>query len=495
MTAEETLAGLYESHFGTAPHTITKLAGAGSSRTYFRITGKVDDANQHSVIGTAGNNFAENRAFVNLAKHFKGKGLNVPEVICTSADGMFYLQTDLGDISLFDALASSRAAGTFDADATAKLGATMKLMARIQYEGGADAPWEVCFPQQAMDSRTIRWDCNYFKYCFLKQTGIDIPEPQLEDEFDRLHATLIDRATEAQFFMARDFQSRNVMWHNGQPWLIDFQGGRRGPAEYDVASFLWQAKAAYPCDVRSNLIECYVSAAKNVNPAFNEDKFRRSLPYFVLFRMLQTLGAYGFRGLTERKPHFLSSIPTAINNLLAHLSDTGLASDFPNIASSVNNALESPVVKEIRALYSLPKFNGLTITVTSFSYKRGIPLDFSGNGGGFVFDCRAIHNPGRYERYKRLTGRDEPVKRFLEEDGEIFGFLDNAYALADASIDRYLKRGFSSLCINFGCTGGQHRSVYSAEAMAHHIAATFQSARIVLYHREQDITTIIDPSE
>ena len=214
----------------------------------------------------------------------------------------------------------------------------------------------------------------------------------------------------------------------------------------------------------------------------------------VLFRMLQTLGAYGLRGITEHKPHFLASIPAALHNIRCHLQSTGLCTEFPYLTQVVTDASATNIARDMAMLTQVPPFTGLTVTVCSFSYKKGVPPDISGNGGGFVFDCRAIHNPGRYEPYKNLTGRDAAVKTFLEEDGEIFSFLHNAWELTDASVNRYLNRGFNSLCINFGCTGGQHRSVYSAEATAHHMAQTFPHARIVLWHREQNLLEIIEPS-
>lgn len=494
MTAEEILAGLFEQTFGLAPEAVMPLAGAGSSRRYYRLTGRDSKGEGQSAIGTAGTDVAENRAFIALSRHFSYKGLRVPHILATSADGMHYLQTDLGDTSLFDAMSADRGRGEFGRRSEAMLEVGMKLLAQVQFRGGDGAPWELCFPQASMDSRMVRWDLSYFKYSFLKPVCAEIPEPALEDEFDRLHDSLMARAEGATTFMIRDFQSRNVMWHDSEPWLIDFQGGRRGPVEYDVASFLWQARARYTPQLRSRLVESYINVAAAESAAFDAEAFHKSLPRFVLFRMLQTLGAYGFRGLQQHRVQFIAPIPAALANLSEHLAATGLDREFPVIASLTAEAMKSATVREIAQVCSVKPFDGLTVTVTSFSYKKGIPADISGNGGGFVFDCRAIHNPGRYEPYKQLSGRDEAVKRFLEDDGEVFAFLDSVFSLTEASVARYLRRGFKSLCVNFGCTGGQHRSVYSAEATARHIAAQFPQARVVLIHREQNISEVIEPA-
>lgn len=324
------------------------------------------------------------------------------------------------------------------------------------------------------------WDLNYFKYCFLKPSGITFDESALEDDFRRLSADLTDG--DAVAFMYRDFQSRNVMVHDGQPWFIDFQGGRRGPYLYDVASFLWQARAGFSDELRSELVGEYVDSLSRYITV-DETQLRQRLELFVLFRTLQVLGAYGFRGYFERKRHFIDSIPPAIANLRP------LIAKFGDRYDSLCDAL--------RRLTELPAYNqsdkpGLTVRVYSFSYKKGIPEDPSGNGGGFVFDCRAIHNPGRYDRYKQLSGLDRPVIEFLEHDGEILAFLDHCYALVDASVQRYLSRGFTDLSVSFGCTGGQHRSVYSAQHMAEHLSEKF-GVRVELEHREQRIKRTFEP--
>ena len=470
---------LYRKCTGHAPETIEPLAGAGSNRKYFRLKGCP------TLIGVYGTSADENRAFLYMSKHFAGKGLPVPCVRIASTDGMAYLQDDLGDVSLFQAIAQGRQTGAFKAEETTLLKRAIRLLPRFQYEGAEGMDFSACYPQAEFDRRSILWDLNYFKYCFLKATGIDFQEGLLEDDFGHMATTLL--AAPHDTFMYRDFQSRNVMVCNGHPFFIDFQGGRKGPALYDVASFLWQAKARFPQELREELMQTYLDAARPYGNTDDGKQFRDCLRHFVLFRTLQVLGAYGFRGYFERKPHFLQSIPYAIGNLRQLLAQD--FQEYPYLASL------------LRQLAVLPQFGGnpattpekaqLTVEVISFSYKKGIPRDASGNGGGYVFDCRAIHNPGRYEAYKQLTGRDEPVIRFLEGNGEVFPFLEHAEALADAHVQRFLERGFTHLSICFGCTGGQHRSVYSAEHAARHIHEKF-GVRLRLIHRELNAEQIFE---
>ena len=288
---------------------------------------------------------------------------------------------------------------------------------------------------------------------------------------------------EPQVFMYRDFQSRNIMIREEKPYFIDFQGGRKGPFYYDVASFLWQAKANYPDSLRQELLDEYLDALRPYH-AIDKEQFLTTLRHFVLFRTLQVLGAYGFRGYFEKKAHFIQSVPYAIENL-RQLLETDFP-EYPYLCLMLRKLTELPQFASIR------NRRKLTVRVMSFSYKKGIPEDPSGNGGGYVFDCRAVHNPGKYEQYKQLTGRDKPVIDFLEQDGEILQFLEHVDALADAHVQRFLERGFTNLSICFGCTGGQHRSVYSAEHVAHHLNEKF-GVRIRLIHREQHIDQILEP--
>lgn len=471
----ELLAQLYQSYTGEAPTSIEPLPGAGSNRKYFRLKGK------ESLIGVYGTSTEENRAFIYMARHFSQKGLPVPRILAEAADQSAYLQDDLGDISLFQLIKQGRESGNFSDEETNILKRTIRLLPQIQFEGSKDMDFSYCYPLATFNRRSVLWDLNYFKYCFLKATGLEFQENLLEDDFERMADTLLQ--IEPQVFMYRDFQSRNVMIREGKPYFIDFQGGRKGPFYYDVASFLWQAKANYPDSLRQELLDEYLDALRPYH-AIDKEQFLTTLRHFVLFRTLQVLGAYGFRGYFEKKAHFIQSVPYAIENL-RQLLETDFP-EYPYLCLMLRKLTELPQFASIR------NRRKLTVRVMSFSYKKGIPEDPSGNGGGYVFDCRAVHNPGKYEQYKQLTGRDKPVIDFLEQDGEILQFLEHVDALADAHVQRFLERGFTNLSICFGCTGGQHRSVYSAEHVAHHLNEKF-GVRIRLIHREQHIEQILEP--
>ena len=471
----ELLAQLYQSYTGEAPTSIEPLPGAGSNRKYFRLKGK------ESLIGVYGTSTEENRAFIYMARHFSQKGLPVPRILAESPDQSVYLQDDLGDTSLFQLIKQGRESGNFSDEETNILKQTIRLLPQIQFEGSKDMDFSYCYPLATFNRRSVLWDLNYFKYCFLKATGLEFQENLLEDDFERMADTLLQ--IEPQVFMYRDFQSRNVMIREEKPYFIDFQGGRKGPFYYDVASFLWQAKANYPDSLRQELLDEYLDALRPYH-AIDKEQFLTTLRHFVLFRTLQVLGAYGFRGYFEKKAHFIQSVPYAIENL-RQLLETDFP-EYPYLCLMLRKLTELPQFASIR------NRRKLTVRVMSFSYKKGIPEDPSGNGGGYVFDCRAVHNPGKYEQYKQLTGRDKPVIDFLEQDGEILQFLEHVDALADAHVQRFLERGFTNLSICFGCTGGQHRSVYSAEHVAHHLNEKF-GVRIRLIHREQHIEQILEP--
>lgn len=469
MTKESQLVDLYKDLVGYIPQQIDELPSSGSNRRYFRLTGP------KNVIGVIGTCLEENEAFLYLDRHFLSKDLNVPKVLAISPDRMAYLQQDLGDVSLFDAIEKGRLTSSFSLTEKELLVKTIRHLPDIQFAGAVGLDFSKCYPSVPFDSRSILWDLNYFKYCFLKATGIDFSENLLEDDFVAFTDILMRSKTST--FMYRDFQSRNIMIKDGEPWFIDFQGGRKGPFFYDVASFLWQAKANYPQSLRDELIEEYIDALRKYKPV-DEEYFREQLRQFVLFRTLQVLGAYGFRGYFEKKPHFLQSVPYAIANLRDLLKKPFV--EYPyldNLLRRLCNMKQFSDVLQKRTL---------TVKVMSFAYKKGIPNDASGNGGGFVFDCRAVNNPGKYDRFKPFTGLDQQVIKFLEDDGEITRFLDHCFALVDASVARYIERGFSNLMICFGCTGGQHRSVYSAQKMAEHIHKKF-NVKVELVQREQDL--------
>ncbi len=468
------LKELYKNCIGEEPGSVVKLTGDGSNRAYYRMMSA-----HASLIGAVGTSVEENRAFIALAKVFRECGLKAPEVLAVSVDEHCYLQEDFGDETLFMCLKEARESGTFSTDDVNMLCTVMNLLPDIQYKVAQRFDFSLCYPVAEFDRRSLFWDLNYFKYCFLKGVGIDFDEVALENEFEHLATLLLDE--ECDTFMYRDFQSRNIMWHDNTPGFIDFQGGRKGPVYYDVASFVGQARAKYPDTVVEQMIDAYILSLQRYRKV-NKDVFMRKLNAFSLFRLLQNLGTYGFRGLFERKKAFVESIPAALGRLSVLLEN--MTTDFPLLNS---------LVKEIA---QLPRFAScddkeLTVDVMSFSYKRGIPEDYSGNGGGFVFDCRAIHNPGRYEPYKKLTGMDAPVIEFLETQSEISSFVHNACLLVDEMVATYLKRGFSHIQVCCGCTGGQHRSVYSAEHIAQHISQKF-GVRVVVTHKMLNKQYIIE---
>ena len=465
----ENLQKLYEQYTGVQADHIEEMPASGSNRRYYRLTGI------KSLIGVYGTNQEENEAFLYMAEHFNKKNLPVPQVVCVSEDKFYYLQEDLGDTLLFHAIEKGRTTSSFSEEEKVLLKKTIRQLPRIQFAGADGFDFNRCYPQAEFNQRSILWDLNYFKYCFLKATGLEFQEDKLEDDFMKMSDVLLRSSSST--FMYRDFQSRNVMIKDGEPMFIDFQGGRKGPFFYDVASFLWQAKARYPESLRNELLDEYMDALQQYT-TIDRHTFLSQLRHFVLFRTLQVLGAYGFRGYFEKKLHFIQSVPYAIENLRQLLNED--YPEYPYLCSVLRELTEMKQFKD-----DLKK-RQLTVKVMSFAYKKGIPNDPTGNGGGYVFDCRAVNNPGKYERYKPFTGLDQPIIKFLEDDGEIFPFLESAYALVDASVKRYIERGFSNLSVCFGCTGGQHRSVYSAQHMAEHLNKKF-GVRVELVHREQNI--------
>ena len=407
-----------------------------------------------------------------MAAQFKSKGIPVPEVYSVSDDGMAYIQEDIGDDTLFKKLR--------DEDAQQLLCKAVRILPDIQFKGAEGFDFALCHATRKFDRRLVLFDLNYFKYCFLKPSGLEFDEVRLQDDFERLADDLISVPSDT--FMYRDFNARNVMVKNGQPYFIDFQGGMQGPIYYDVASFVWHARAGYSQEQKEMMLSEYLDALSAYVPV-DREPFLETLRLFVLFRTMQILGAYGFRGLVEQKAAFVVSIPDAISSLASQL-ETPLK-EYPYLDAV------------LRQLVALQKFQAqvsdgkLEVKVTSFSFKKGIPQDLSGNGGGYVFDCRSIHNPGRYAPYKNITGRDKPVIDFLEEDGEIIGFLDHVYGVVDPHVETFASRGFTSLMVSFGCTGGQHRSVYCAEHLAHHLAEKYPDVRVRLVHREQNIEEVL----
>jgi len=466
------LEKLFEQYTKQKPESIYELPSSGSNRRYFRIPGS-----GITLIGAKGTSIEENIAFMEIAKHFKLKGLPVPQVLCASSNNEFYLQEDLGDITLFNSIEQGRETSNFSPDEISLLKKTIATLPKLQFEGGKGLDYSICFPQPEFDERNVWFDCNYFKYCFLKTTGIEFSEIKLHDDLTKMAADLLEGGNE-EVFMYRDFQARNVMLVDGNPYFIDFQGGRKGPLYYDLASFVWQAKANYPTELKETLIETYREALKPYKDIPKEE-FYKKLRLFVLFRTMQVLGAYGFRGYFEKKPHFLQSVPFAIDNLRKLITEEPFT-EYPYIQEILTELTNMRQFSDLRAERKLE------VRIFSFSYKKGIPVDTSGNGGGYVFDCRAINNPGKYDHFKHFTGLDKEVIEFLEEDGEVTKFLSHVYEMADAHVTRYMERKFTNLMFSFGCTGGQHRSVYCAQHLAEYLAKKYNIS-VILYHREQDI--------
>ena len=497
----EQLLELYRQWNGAPPAATDRLPGAGSNRAYYRLTA----ADGTTVIGCVGTSRDENHAFIHLARHFAERALPVPQVLAATADEMCYLQTDLGGTSLFDAVRGGReAGGRYNLREQELLRQTIRELPRFQMVGARGLDFTHCYPQPQFDTDSVLFDLNYFKYCFLKATGVDFHELKLEADF-RLMAKDLTAEPQEAAFLYRDFQARNVMLVGDRPCFIDFQGGRRGPYYYDLASFLWQASARYPHKLRRQLVYDYYHALSQYTEVPSTHHFAARLSLFVLFRLLQVLGAYGFRGYFERKRHFLDSIPPAVHNLRELLQSSQRLFIYPHLIDVMHRLCDLPQFQPAftHTPAAVPTADGpatpscydgqgpLTVRVYSFSYRKGLPEDESGNGGGYVFDCRSTHNPGRYEPYKRLTGLDEPVIRFLEDDGEILTFLESVRRLADAHVSRYIERGFTSLMFAFGCTGGQHRSVYCAQHLAEHLHRQF-GIEVRVCHREQGISQTLE---
>ncbi|MFZ4546582.1 MAG: RapZ C-terminal domain-containing protein [Bacteroidales bacterium] len=451
---------------------IAPLPQAGSDRKYYRLTGQLKQA-----IGVYSPDKNETQAFITFTEHFMQHGLNVPEIFCTDLINGCYLISDLGNISLLDHLEENRINGEPSDETLALYKKVIAELPRFQVDACKDLNFSVCYPSAEFDGRSMRWDLNYFKYYFLRLLKIPFNEAALEDDFDRLVMYLLRSGS--KYFMYRDFQARNIMIHEGKPWFIDFQGGRRGPLQYDLASLLFQVKASLPYPFREEMLHWYLENLRRYI-RIDENKFIEDYYGFVLIRLLQVMGAYGFRGYFERRAHFLKSIPYAVENLRWLLSNVKFRIEMPELIKALDGIAKSDfgLIKDTDNDKNL-----LTVSVSSFSYKNGAPPDYSGNGGGFVFDCRALPNPGRYDHYKKVTGIDEPVIQYLSREPLVAKFLQNAFKLIDQSILEYQKRGFIHLQIDFGCTGGQHRSVYCASRMAAYIDENY-SVKVEINHNE-----------
>ncbi len=455
----DVLNKLFEKHFGSPAERIQPLQGelGGSGRKIIRLS-----RGNQSAIGILYGVCEENAAFLAFSRHFRRHGLAVPEIYGEDLDHGGYLEQDLGDTTLFDFLSQNRSG---DGIAPAAVDFYRKVVAelpRFQIEAGRDLDYSVCYPRGSFDRQSINWDLNYFKYYFLRLAAIPFNEQALEDDFDRLTNLLLEAP--GDFFLYRDFQSRNVMLHQGRPYFVDYQGGRKGALQYDIASLLFDAKADLPPDIRQQLLDAYLNALSN-HIKLDREAFLRYYYAFVYVRIMQALGAYGFRGFYERKPHFLQSVPYALKNIRWLLHNAELPIELPTLMGAFQNMLASERLKRLTPSLQ-PHTQNLAVRIFSFSFHHDLPKDESGNGGGFIFDARGLPNPGREERFKQLTGKDAPVIDYLNQQEGVHQYLANAVALVEASIASYQQRGFKNLMVSFGCTGGQHRSVFLAEHLA-----------------------------
>jgi len=465
----DVLEKLFKQHFHSQPERIQPLQGqlGGSGRKIVRLA----DA-KHSAIGVLHDVQEENVAFLEFSRHFRRHNLPVPEIYAEDLDNGAYLEEDLGDTTLFELLTTHRDGEYIAPEAVEAYRKVVAVLPRFQIEGGRNLNYKVCYPRASFDRQSIAWDLNYFKYYFLRLAGIAFNEQALEDDFGRLTKVLL--GADRDYFLYRDFQSRNVMLRGGQPFFVDYQGGRKGALQYDIASLLYDAKADLPPELRQQLLDYYLDTLTNFVPIARDEFMHYYYPY-VYVRVMQALGAYGFRGFYERKTHFLQSVPYALKNLRWLLQHAELSS-MPSLMQALRLVAGSEKLQSIAT-----ETENLVVRIFSFSFHRGLPNDESGNGGGFVFDCRSLPNPGREERFKHLTGKDAPVSDYLAEQESVHEFLANVTSLVDSSVSDYEARGFRNLMVSFGCTGGQHRSVYLAEQLANHLRAR-NGVEVVVQH-------------
>lgn len=465
------LLSLYQSWSGEEPAEIKELAESGSYRRYYRITG-----HSGTAIGVFHDDKRENSAFISFTNHFVKAGLPVPEIYAESQNENIYLIRDLGDLTLFGYLISVKNNEIdFPPELTSIYREVIEWLPRFQIHAGKELDYNLCYPRSAFDRQSMIWDLNYFKYYFLKLAKIPFDEQKLEDDFDTFTDFLLE--ADHSHFMYRDFQSRNIMLAEGKPYFIDFQGGRKGALQYDIASLLYDAKAAIPQKIRNELLAFYLEVLETHLP-FDRRKFLKYYNGFVLIRILQAMGAYGFRGYYENKPHFLQSIPYAVQNIKWLLEGNNLTLHLPMLTNVLQEIIQTTAI----SLHHPSKSN-LTVQISSFSYKNEIPQDDSGHGGGFLFDCRALPNPGRIKEYEEYSGNDQPVIEYLRKEHEVTDFLNHVFSLIDQTVKNYIGRGFTHLSVSFGCTGGKHRSVYCAEELARHLKSKF-SLKIIINHKE-----------
>jgi aminoglycoside/choline kinase family phosphotransferase len=468
----DVLKKLFEQHFHSPVERMQPLHGelGGSGRKIVRLAGE-----KLSAIGILYDVREENVAFLEFSRHFRGHGLPVPEIYAEDLRHGAYLEEDFGDTTLFEFLSKNRAGGNIAPQAVEVYRKVVAVLPRFQIEAGRDLNYKVCYPCASFDRQSIAWDLNYFKYYFLRLAGVPFNEQALEDDFGRLTEFLLSAPSD--YFLYRDFQSRNVMLRGVEPFFLDYQGGRKGALQYDIASLLYDAKADLPPELRQQLLDHYLDTLAGFIK-LDREAFMRHYYAYVYVRIMQALGAYGFRGFYERKAHFLQSVPYALKNLRWLLHHVKLPIALPTLMDAVKSMLASEKLLSLAG-----EAESLIVRIFSFSFHRGLPKDETGHGGGFVFDGRSIPNPGREERFKSLTGKDAPVIDFLNQQESVHQFLAGVLSLVDSSVSNYQQRGFKNLMVSFGCTGGQHRSVYLAEQLAKRLRAK-NGVEVVVRHLE-----------
>src|SRR5229473_1710398 len=468
----DVLKRLFEQHFHSPVGRMQPLQGelGGSGRKIIRLASE-----KLSAIGILYDVREENVAFLEFSRHFRRHGLPVPEIYAEDLSEGAYLEEDFGDTTLFEFLSKNRVGENIAPQAVEAYRKVVGVLPRFQIEAGHDLNYEVCYPRSSFDRQSISWDLNYFKYYFLRLAGIPFNEQALEDEFECLTNFLL--SANCDYFLYRDFQSRNIMLVSGEPFFLDYRGGRKGALQYDIASLLYDAKADLPPQLRQELLDLYIEKLSGFT-GVERETFLEFYYAYVYVRILQALGAYGFRGFYERKAHFLQSVPYALKNLRWLLHHVELPIELPPLMGAFQSMLAS---EKLQGLAN--EAENLVVRIFSFSFHRGVPRDESGHGGGFVFDGRSLPNPGREERFKALTGKDAPVIDYLTHPESVHQFLASVMSLVDASVSSYRQRGFKNLMVSFGCTGGQHRSVYLAEQLAKHFRAT-NGVEVAVRHLE-----------
>ncbi len=455
---------------------INKIPQSGGDRIYYRIT---TEANK-SYIATTSNNIKENETFIYFTNHFKEIAAPVPALFAINKEKSIYIQEDFGRTSLLDRL---EAEGAVE-NVKTLYKKTLKALAHLQIKGDKNLDYTKCITSREFGKQAILSDFLYFKYYFLDTLKIPYDKEKLVDDLDALSTYL--NHTDYKFFMFRDFQSRNVMVKDEAPYFIDYQGGMHGALQYDVASMLWQAKADLSDDWKNELLVHYLDCAEaELGQTIDRNRFISQYNGYVLIRLLQVLGAYGFRGIFERKAHFLTSIPLALKNLKGFLQNNKMGISVPEFERVLELIIADDVISRFEPIKATAE-TPLVVNIKSFSFlKTGYPKNVSDNGGGFVFDCRGILNPGRIEEHKKETGRDKPVQDYLMEKTRMDEFLAGVFSTVDISVEDYIKRNFELLEVNFGCTGGQHRSVYAADALARHLKNKY-GVKTVVKHVEQN---------